>query len=97
MGRTIGDRTEFAIDYYGYFKKSSGLKDCIKYMQEEIINSQIKTINTTVVIFNAIRLEDIKVLTDDQYLLWGFIEFKEIILNRRGLGNKRRKLRKVVA
>ena len=97
MGRTIGDRTEFAIDYYGYFKKSSGLKDYIKYTQEEIINNQIKTINTTVVIFNSIRLEDIKALTNDQYLLWGFIEFKEIILNKRGLGNRRRKLRKAVA
>ena len=59
-------------------------------MQEELLNSQIKTIDAILVIFNSIRVEDIQVLSEDEYLLWGFTEFKNTILDRRGLGNKRR-------
>lgn len=90
IGINIDDPYPFAIDYYGYFKKSVGLRLYLREIQEDVLGKQLKTINTTIVIFNSIRIEDIKVLTNDQYILWGFIEFKDTILNRRGLGNKRR-------
>jgi len=90
MGGSLEDKTPFAIDYYGYFKKSNGLKKYLRELQEEIADKQIKTVNTTIVIFNSIRVEDIEVLSKDQYLLWGFTEFKSTILDKRELGNKRR-------
>lgn len=94
IGRTIESDVSFVIDYYGYFKKSKGFKKNLIEMQVDNFGSQLKMVDTTVVIFNSIKLEDIKALCYDQYLLWGFVDFKEIILNRRGLGNNRR-IRKV--
>lgn len=94
MGRTIESDVPFVIDYYGYFKKSSGFKKNLVEVQTDNFGQQLKMINTTVVIFNSIRIDDIRLLTYDQYLIWGFVEFKEIILNKRGLGNNRR-IRKV--
>ena len=92
LGTTIDHHAPFAIDYYGYFKKSSGLRKYFIEVQEDMVDQQIKHINTTIVKFNSIRVEDIKALTDDQYLLWGFIEFKDVLLEKRGLGNKRRRI-----
>lgn len=95
MGRTIESETPFVIDYYGYFKKSSGFKKYLCEVQTENFGQQLKMVDTTVVIFNSIKLEEIRALCYDQYLLWGFVDFKETILNRRGLGNCRRLIRKV--
>ena len=94
IGRTIDSETSFAIDYYGFFKKSVGFRKYLAEVQEDNRGEQLKLINTTVVIFNSIKLEELKELASDQYLLWGFVDFKETILSRRGLGNNRR-LRKV--
>ena len=90
MGGCVDHKVPFAIDYYGYCKKSYGLVRYLQEVQEELVNSQIKTIDAILVIFNSIRVEDIQVLSEDEYLLWGFTEFKNTILDRRGLGNKRR-------
>jgi hypothetical protein len=90
MGSSIENQIPLAIDYYGYFKKSFGLIRYLQKIQGEIVDKQIKDVNTTVVIFNSIRVEDIEVISKDEYLLWGFTEFKNTILDKRGLGNKRR-------
>jgi hypothetical protein len=90
MGGSVENQTPLAIDYYGYFKKSFGLIRYLEEIQGEIVDKQIKDISTTVVIFNSIRVEDIEVISKDEYLLWGFTEFKNTILDKRGLGNKRR-------
>lgn len=90
LGRTIDSDTPFVIDYYGYFKKSRGFNKYLIEVQTDTYGQQVKMINATVVIFNSIKLEEIRALTFDQYLLWGFVEFKETILDKRGLGNRRK-------
>ena len=90
MGNCVEHEIPFAIDYYGYYKKSYGFIRYLQEVQEELVGKQIKTLDAILVIFNSIRVEDIQALSEDEYLLWGFTEFKNIILDRRGLGNKRR-------
>ena len=90
MGNCIEYEIPFAIDYYGYYKKSYGFMHYLREVQEELVGKQIKTLDAILVIFNSIRVEDIQAISEDEYLLWGFTEFKQTILDHRGLGNKRR-------
>ena len=90
LGRKVLNAVPFVIDYYGYFKRSDGFKHRLKRTQQEIVGKQLKTIPTTVVIFNSIRIEDLQAVTDDPDILSGFADFKSTILQKRNLGNRRR-------
>jgi hypothetical protein len=78
LGDEVDSDVVFAIDYYGFFKKSRGL------------NSNINEGLVTVVHFNAIRLETIVHLAPD--IAPGFGSFKKCLLDARGLPHSYREM-----
>ena len=82
LGFTIDSNTEFAIDYYGYFKRSRGFNSKITVLKKEIKAKQLKAVATIVIHFASIRIEQIAKL--DASLVGGFPAFKNFILEKRG-------------
>lgn len=81
-GRMLGIQAEsdllFAVIYYGHIKLSKGLTLDLQY----ITGRQIKMVETSVVHFGSVRIEDVAVLAPD--LVGDFPKFKEQILELRG-------------
>lgn len=82
FGRSIGEKIEselsFAVDYYGYIKKSTGFFAEVAELQ----GVQVKMMGTKLVYFASIRIEDIARLSSS--LVQDFPDFKEFILSLRG-------------
>lgn len=99
MGTVLQFDTPFVIDYYGYLKRSKGFREQIKKKEEQIRNRQIKSIQTVVVFFASIKIEEIAEITANTYLKSDFPEFKKAILHWRGFEkeNKDRPLQVVNA
>ena len=95
--RQIGERVDsdvpFVLDYYGYQKRSQGFIDLIRDKKKSITNRQIKSIQTRVVFFASLKIEEIAELTSNQYLRSGFSEFKKMILHWRGFEKRKKKTR----
>jgi len=86
MGRLVPHSAPFAVDYYGYVKKSNGLLAYIGETQREFSGAQIKGIPAAVVHFAAIRVEKIAKLAPE--LVADFPRFKKEILDARGFQHK---------
>lgn len=90
FGKKIGKvhphaKISFAIDYYGHYKRSAG------FLKDRAVSSyQVGSMQTTVVHFASLRIEDIAKLGTPE-LITGFPAFKAALLELRGLrkgGNK---------
>jgi len=81
FGRVLGARVrsdeQFALDYYGLLKKSTGLIQQV----ETVTGMQIKMIETTVVHFASIRIEAVASLAPN--LVKEFPIFKGLVLQWR--------------
>ncbi len=95
FARFIGNHLEynvpFVLDYYGYQKRSKRFIEVCQIKIEQIQKRQLKNIQTTVVHFSALTIEDMERITTSPYLKGGFAEFKNIILEKRGFTRERRK------
>lgn len=81
LGLFVVSSSIFAIDYYGYLKKSSGFIDA--FCNQKILRGkQLKSAYVDVVHFASIKMEDISYL--DSNMLKDFPEFKKVILTARG-------------
>lgn len=81
MGGIIETTEVFAIDYYGYIKKSGGLICLIEQTRQEVVG-QVKSIEALVVHLPSIRIEWVAKL--DSSLVADFPKFKKEILDARG-------------
>jgi len=82
FGKRVGKKFQsdkvVAIDYYGLYKKSTGLLEEIASMR----GKQVRMIEATVVHFASIRIESVLALAPAQVA--GFVEFKNMLLEMRG-------------
>ena len=88
IGGVVDTDIPLVIDYYGYLKRSRGFS---KYIIGEV-GDQIKSMQTRVVFFASLKIEEIAEITSNQYLKGGFSEFKSMILHWRGFENKKKKI-----
>jgi hypothetical protein len=91
IGNHLNYSIPFVLDYYGHQKRSRGFTELCQTKVEQIRNRQLKNIQTTVVHFSALKIEDMEKITTSPYLKSGFAEFKNIILEKRGYSRERRK------
>lgn len=85
IGNIFPDELIFAIDYYGFFKKSTGFEDYVLELRGKYPGEQIKAISASVVHFAAIKIETVAECAPT--LLADFIEFKQVLLKLRGFKN----------
>lgn len=93
LGDQVDSDTPLVIDYYGYQKRSRGFIRLVQEEKESIRNRQVKCIQTTLVFFASLKIEEIGEITSDQYLKSGFSEFKKTILYWRGFEKRKKKTR----
>jgi hypothetical protein len=91
LGERVASMTPFVVDYYGYLKRSEGFINLIRSKEEAIRNRQIKSIQTTIVFFAGLKIEEIAETTNNQYLKSRFTEFKKTILYWRGFEQRSKK------
>lgn len=82
LGKRIESDVPFAINYYGYIKKSHGFFVFVDGLGKCVKGQQIKSIQVPVVNFASIKLEKMCKLAPA--LLVGFANFKKEILDTRG-------------
>ena len=87
LGDYINSEISFAIDYYGYIKKSNGLLNVINEKLLAIKGRQLKKVQSTMIHFAAIKIEDITEITKDPFIITKFPEFKKVLLMNRGYKN----------
>ena len=85
MGTSFQSPVSFAIDYYGLLKRSTMLFAEIQWMQDELRGRQVKAMESVVIHFASVRIEDIARLTPE--LVGGFPTFKKTVLDARGFKN----------
>lgn len=73
---------EFAIDYYGYIKKSKGLLQSIDMQSLDSPGVQIAAVKTKVIYFASLRIEDVLNVSPEMVALFPVI--KKQILKYRG-------------
>lgn len=87
FARFVGETFEYkdgaAIDYYGYFKKSSGFSELLNSFEDV----EIKSIKIPVAHFASIKIEQISELSPD--LVVDFPIFKKYLVELRGFDRKR--------
>jgi len=83
VGRVSPFSIPFVIDYYGHLKRSQGFVDVAREVVNSMRDQQIKSIDTTVVFFASLKIEEIADITGDQYLKGGFSELKKTLLQWR--------------
>lgn len=82
LGAAIKTYKIFAVDYYGYIKKSTGFIDSL-HMQIGILRGkQIKSMRVPLVHFASIKMEDVAKINSN--MLKEFPKFKQTILTLRG-------------
>ena len=84
IGDCINSEISFAIDYYGHIKKSKGLIHVINEKSLAIKGRQLKKVQSTMVHFASIKIEDIAEITKDPFIITKFSEFKKVLLMNRG-------------
>lgn len=82
LGPSIKTYKIFAIDYYGYIKKSVGFIDSLHVQIGVLSGKQIKSIRVPIIHFASIKMEDIAEINQD--MLKEFPKFKKTILKLRG-------------
>jgi ABC-type Fe3+-hydroxamate transport system substrate-binding protein len=88
IGKIIPHDARFAVDYYGYKKKSKGFFRYTSDVQSDVkkLGHQVKGVIIPVVHFASIRVEKIAKLAPD--LVADFPGFKKEILDARGFKHK---------
>jgi len=71
-----------AIDYYGLLKRSEAFWAVVRELREQLPGKQIKSIETKVVHFASIRVEQVAQLAPD--LVADFPWYKKVVLDARG-------------
>lgn len=84
LGEHINSEISFAVDYYGHIKKSKGLIHVINGKLIAIKGRQIKKVQSTLIHFAGIKIEDITEITKDPFIITKFSEFKKVLLLNRG-------------
>jgi hypothetical protein len=81
LGSDIESNIVFAVDYYGYIKRSTALTRLFETMQERTLPSQVKAMNVPMVFFNSIPVQ----LVASLYPEWlsVFEEFKSFMVSQR--------------
>ena len=79
IGLVIDTDLILTIDYYGYLKKAKGFIDKLNKSDEKL-----KTIDSFLVHFASIKMEDIISVTNDIDLIANFPKLKTEILIKRG-------------
>lgn len=82
MGLVSNSYKLFAIDYYGYLKKSKGFIESFHKNRSLMKKKQLKSAGAVVIHFAAIKMEDVAKINSD--MLKDFPRFKQIILQHRG-------------
>jgi len=82
LGLFVPSEIIFAIDYYGYVKKTLGLSNEIAARRKEFLGKQLKAIKTVVVYFASLKIEKITEFSPD--FVRHFPELKRTILKKRG-------------
>lgn len=85
MGRRIESDVPFAVNYYGYIKKSEGFFVYLKAVRNSAPRIQIKSLTVPVINFASIKLEKMAKLAPK--LLVDFAVFKKAILDARGFNH----------
>lgn len=88
VGTPIDTDFNLVIDYYGYFKKSRGF--IASADREQDADEAIKFLQTKIVFFQAIKVEDIVKISEDPGLIVKFTKIKDELLVRRGFKKKKR-------
>ena len=89
-GRTVGILFEseipFVIDYYGHLKRSSGFQSAVSQIRKNgsTEGRQIKRIESLIVHFASIKLDQINRLTKNPEILINYSTFKDSLLKLRG-------------
>jgi hypothetical protein len=84
MGKRLPYEESMVIDYYGYYKKSKGFFDYASSLSEGNNDRQVKSITSTVVHFASLKIEEIALITSNPYLVSKYVEFKKMVLEKRG-------------
>lgn len=87
VGRLMDTPLVIAVDYYGLVKKSKGLVARIRREAEELRGRQLKMVSAPVVHFASVHIEDVAELTVNPYLIGKFVEFKKLMIRKRGFKN----------
>jgi hypothetical protein len=85
LGKQIQTQYLFAIEYYGYLKKSKGFYDYVSQEARFLSDGGCLRITAPVVHFGAIKSKVVADLAPD--LMREFHEFKSVLLEKRGFGN----------
>jgi len=85
MGRVIESSEVFAVDYYGYVKKTRGFFKMVEGIASST-KGQVKCLEVPVIHFAALRVEKIAKLAPD--LVAEFPGLKKEILDARGFKHK---------
>jgi len=85
MGRVIESPEVFAVDYYGYVKKTRGFYRMVESISGST-KGQVKCVEVPVIHFAALRVEKIAKLAPD--LVAEFPSLKKEILDARGFKHK---------
>jgi hypothetical protein len=84
LGNCVHSDLPFALDYYGHIKKSNGLLSVINFKLNAMPGRQIKKVESTIVHFASITIEDLSKVTSNSFIIAKFYEFKQTLLKKRG-------------
>mgnify|MGYP001371855672 FL=1 len=82
LGSNIASPVPFAIDYYGYMKKTDGFYSLVQALATDHPEGQVKSVVIPVVHFAALKIEHVMKLSAD--LVADFYIFKQKLLQLRG-------------
>lgn len=82
LGDVVESGEEFAIDYYGYVKKSSALLQWVSDRRKDNPGVQISAVRSKVVYFSSLKIEYVAETSPE--LVAGFPFFKKQLLAYRG-------------
>lgn len=82
LGNTFNLGEPVAIDYYGHFKKSTGLLKWVVVFRKEHMGTQVRMVTAKVIHFASIKIEHVADFAPE--LVAGFPQFKDMILKMRG-------------
>lgn len=84
IGPTVNSSIPFAVDYYGFFKKSKGFRKFLQLIAKNLLGKQVKEVQIPLVHFAAIQIEDVVELAESPDIVTDFVNFKKELLTLRG-------------
>jgi len=83
VGLRVKSDEVFAIDYYGHIKKSEGFLRMVEKIALER-KAAVKLHQAPIIHFASIKIEKMMEITQDPFVILGFVEFKKMLLTLRG-------------